>query len=155
MQHGASCSCYYEVIETPYTKEEKARGVAARWDVCKGQLVEVAHCILIPKDQYNEHMRHTVLEHYLFRFRGEMLLCLGVGSLFNHSRTPSLDYRIDREELIIRFYAARDIRQGEELTIFYGNVWFDDTGNPGNLSSETCMHDHMDHEDKFLAALDA
>ncbi len=26
MQHGASCSCFYEVIETPYTKEEKARG---------------------------------------------------------------------------------------------------------------------------------
>lgn len=135
--------------------------------------------------------RHTVLEHYLFKFRGEMLLCLGVGSLFNHSRTPSLDYRIDREELIIRFYAARDVRvtplaqtihlqsaksslaawqklqllscsqcflslqQGEELTIFYGNVWFDDTGNPGKLSSETCMHYHMDHEDTFLAALDA
>ena len=53
--------------------------------------------------------RHTVLEHYLFRFKGEMLLCLGVGSLFNHSRTPSLDYRIDRKELIIRFYAARDV----------------------------------------------
>jgi hypothetical protein len=53
--------------------------------------------------------RHTILEHYLFKFRGDMLLCLGVGSLFNHSRRPSLDYRVDRQDLIIRFYAAREI----------------------------------------------
>lgn len=38
-----------------------------------------------------------------------MLLCLGVGSLFNHSATPSLDYRVDRHNLIITFFAARDI----------------------------------------------
>ena len=38
-----------------------------------------------------------------------MLLGLGVASLYNHSRSPSLDYRIDAN-LIIRFSAARDIK---------------------------------------------
>ena len=40
--------------------------------------------------------RHSVLEHYLFHGQGgDMLLCLGFGSLYNHHRQPSLDYRID------------------------------------------------------------
>lgn len=52
-----------------------------------------------------------MLEHYLFRARdGDMLLGLGVASLFNHSSCPSLDFRVDREHLLIRFFAARDIK---------------------------------------------
>ena len=55
-----------------------------------------------------------------------MLLCLGLGSLFNHSNPPNLDYRVDEDNLIIKFYAAKDIDKDEELTIFYGvNLWFD------------------------------
>ncbi len=43
--------------------------------------------------------RHTVLEHYLFNAKdGDMLLALGLGSLFNHSRRPNLDYRVDGRE---------------------------------------------------------
>lgn len=43
--------------------------------------------------------RHTVLEHYLFYAKdGDMLLALGLGSLFNHSRRPNLDYRVDGRE---------------------------------------------------------
>ena len=29
-----------------------------------------------------------------------MLLCLGLGSLYNHSKKPALDYRIDMTELV-------------------------------------------------------
>lgn len=55
--------------------------------------------------------RHTVLENYLFRTgNGDMLLGLGAASLFNHSSSPSLDYRVDKANLIIRFFAARDIK---------------------------------------------
>jgi hypothetical protein len=40
--------------------------------------------------------RHTVLEHYLFHTRsGDMLLALGIGSIFNHARKPNVDYRVD------------------------------------------------------------
>jgi hypothetical protein len=52
-----------------------------------------------------------VLENYLFRASdGDMLLGLGAASLFNHSSAPSLDFRVDRHNVIIRFYAARDIQ---------------------------------------------
>ena len=57
-------------------------------------------------------LRHTVLEHYLFSSRGEFFLALGVGSLFNHSCRPCLDYRVLRDQLVITYTAARDIQVG-------------------------------------------
>ena len=57
-------------------------------------------------------VRHTILEHYLFSCKGEYLLALGVGSLFNHSYRPCLDFRILRNQLIITYTAARDIQVG-------------------------------------------
>ena len=100
--------------------------------------------------------RHTVLEHYLFKGRaGNMLLALGVGSLFNHSQKPNLDYRIDHDQLMIRYFAAREIMPEEELTIFYGDkLWFEDTKEqtplPNGLMNANTSHEHMDNEDTFL-----
>ncbi|KAK9823637.1 hypothetical protein WJX72_004376 [[Myrmecia] bisecta] len=99
----------YVVVSTPYTGESVARGVAARIDIKRGSLVEKAHCLLVPQQQYEQHARHTVFEHYLFHGKdGQMLLALGVGSLFNHSRQPNLDYRIDHSGLIIRRHRSHD-----------------------------------------------
>ena len=86
-----------------------------------------------------------------------MLLALGVGSLFNHSRKPNLDYRVDPDQPIIRYFAAKTVRAGEELTIFYGDkLWFEDTSSepPAPLLSgvqdASTLHDHMDDGDTFL-----
>lgn len=80
-----------------------------------------------------------------------MLLALGVGSLFNHSRQPTLDYRVDYDNLIIRYFAARTVTPGEELSIYYGeNLWFEDTSSKSNA---TMLHDHMDDENTFLGNL--
>lgn len=131
-----------EVFETPYTGETTARGVRATKSVQQGQLIEAAHCILVPRHEYQQHSRHTVLEHYLFlsQSKGDMLLALGLGSLFNHSSSPNLDYRIDSAHLIIRFYAAQPIEPGEELLIYYGppeKLWFEDlTAPPVSSSSD-------------------
>ena len=57
-----------------------------------------------------------MLENYLFRTsNGDMLLGLGAASLFNHSRCPALDYRIDKANLMIRFFSARDIKVGHAV----------------------------------------
>ena len=78
-----------------------------------------------------------------------MLLALGVGSLFNHSQTPNLDYRIDH-----------NIAPDEELTIFYGSsIWFEDAKGESaekqlkGVSSISTAHDHMDDEEAFLGQL--
>ena len=36
------------------------------------------------------------------------------GSMFNHSSRPNVDYRVDVNQLIIRFSAARDILEGAD-----------------------------------------
>ena len=78
-------------------------GVIATADLPRGLLVETSHCILVSSEEYQNHMRHTVLERYLFASRrGEMLLALGFGSLFNHSTSPNLDYRVDFDDQVIR-----------------------------------------------------
>ena len=103
--------------------------------------------------------RHTVLEHYLFKGTGgTMLLALGVGSLFNHARKPNLDYRIDGNQSVIRYFAARNIMAEEELTIFYGDkLWFEDTSivkeqisTTSGQSDINMTHEHMDDENTFL-----
>lgn len=64
---------------------------------------------------------------------------------------------MDYPAATIRFYAARDIPEGEELTISYGRVWWDEKagerqpampGAPGDTS-----HDHLDDEDAFLGGI--
>ena len=89
-----------------------------------------------------------------------MLLALGVGSLFNHSRQPTLDYRVDYDSLIIRYFAARAVTSGEELSVYYGDkLWFEDTSSgsnalePNGVHNATTLHDHMDDENMFLGNL--
>lgn len=58
---------------------------------------------------------------------------------------------------VITFTAARDIAAGEELTFFYGsNLWFEEAAceQSSDAQQPTPMHEHMDDEDAFLAAID-
>lgn len=47
----------YAVIQTPWTGERTARGVVAAVDIAKGELVETAHCILVPRGEHESHFR--------------------------------------------------------------------------------------------------
>jgi uncharacterized protein len=118
----------------------KGRGLFAVKDIAPHTLIHVAPCILTSRTEYDQFLRHTVFEHYLFNDKstGNKLLALGYGSLFNHSRQPNVDYRIDSENLLIRYSSGhRPIATGKELCIYYGpNLWFDDAevdeGKEGN-----------------------
>ena len=82
----------------------------------RGTLIHTAPCLLFPLASYESHARHTVLEHYLYNCRnGDRLLALGYGSIFNHHREPTVDYRIEKDKLEIKYYAVRDVDVGEEL----------------------------------------
>jgi SET domain-containing protein len=83
-------------------------------------------------------MRFTILEHYLFNDSGgNKLLALGYGSLFNHSRSPNVDYRIG-EGSIAYSSGHKQILQGEELCISYGaNLWFDDADGADDSSDSS------------------
>ena len=71
------------------------RGVFATAAVARGTLLERAPCIRFDAASYRAHVAHTCLEFYVFSLRGGgVLLALGWGSLFNHSPTPNLDYKL-------------------------------------------------------------
>jgi len=102
-------------------ENDKGRGVYARRDFAKGNLVERSPVILVrAADVRGKLIRYT----FEWQPRNMHAIALGVGSLFNHAVDPNLDFRlvIDRRE--IEFTARRAIARGEELTIHYA-------GEPG------------------------
>jgi len=48
-------------------------------------------------------------------------LVMGYGSYYNHSETPSVDWKTNEEDRTFIFFSLRDINKGEELFINYGN----------------------------------
>ena len=107
------------------------RGLFAARDLAPRELLHEAPCIKVPRAEYDEHCSKTVFEEYLFNAPdGSRLLALGLGSLFNHSRTPNMDYRLgSADENVIRYYVGNcAIKAGEELCIYYGpdeHLWFE------------------------------
>ncbi|OCH90027.1 hypothetical protein OBBRIDRAFT_879482 [Obba rivulosa] len=117
----------------------KGRGVYASRDLSAQSVVEISPVLLFAAKEYEEHGKHTVLDHYTFKWRdGRMALALGLGSLFNHSSAPNVSYTIDPATESIRYTTTRRIREGEELCIFYGhNLWFDPMDSePVNATAE-------------------
>jgi SET domain-containing protein len=131
---------------------EKGRGLFATHDIPPSTLLHIAPCILVTTEEYESHIKYTVLEHYLFNCQGgNKLLALGDGSLFNHTRRPNVDYRVDVANLKIRYLSGhRPIQRGEELCISYGtNLWFDDAD--GNESSSS--DDEEPNQDRLTGFL--
>ncbi len=143
----------------------KGRGLFATQAIPPRTLLHIAHCIRLSKEDYEKHMKFTVLEHYLFNDRatGDKLMALGDGSLFNHSKRPNVDYRIavksygpeDHPE--IQYMTGHSVVQpDEELCISYGsNLWFDDAdGDEGiTQSTEEDNENSCDDITKFLAKM--
>jgi SET domain-containing protein len=57
--------------------------------------------------------------------RNQYSVCIGFGTFLNHSETPNVKIeRISKERLTKTFKVVKDINEGEELLLKYGNVKF-------------------------------
>lgn len=109
-------------------------GVFAGRNIEAGEIIEVCPVLLFPKSQLH-HVRQTILDDYYFDWgdAGEWYaLCLGYGSLYNHSYSPNAEYGMDFDNKTIDFYCVRDINAGFEIFINYNGdvdnqskVWFE------------------------------
>ena len=160
MQHGVGLSSdtadAAEHMASVIVKQVPGRGrcVFASAPIKRGELIEIAPCLRFPRAQYEAlQLAQTPLEHYVFVERGtrDLLLALGIGSLFNHSETPNVDYRVDPPAPLVpgarttdkdpsssaspqadpqgrvTFRCARPVAVGEELCIYYGpDLWFEE-----------------------------
>lgn len=108
------------------------RGVFAVSDICRGDLIECCPVVLIPENQVS-FLRKTELHNYYFMWGDDEKhhkagICLGYGSLYNHSYTPNATYKKLLDEKLIEFVAIQDIKHDEEITVNYNH------GNPEDTS---------------------
>lgn len=109
----------------------KGRGVIAEFDYEVNQIVEVCPVIPLTNKEYEE-VSKTCLGDYVFSWPGAKqsthvpmskwlgaCVCLGLGSIYNHSSDANLSWRIRRASKQLIFYAVKNIRAGEELTHDY------------------------------------
>jgi SET domain-containing protein len=94
----------------------------------KGQLVENCPTVEVADSDVTGRLDDYV---YTSVKDGDVLLVLGYGMLYNHSADPNVEY-IQEEPSIISFRALRTVKPGEELTIDYGESWWETRGlEPG------------------------
>jgi SET domain-containing protein len=104
------------------------RGVFARRDYEPGEIVEVCPTVQVADADITGGLRDYVFSAVKER---DVVLALGYGMLYNHSADPNLEYDQD-DPGTITFLALRPIRRGDELTIDYGDEWWQTRGRePG------------------------
>jgi len=102
-------------------KGPHGRGVFATRRFAKGALVESCPTIELPDGDVT-----GLLDDYVYTSitDGDVLVVLGYGMLYNHSANPNLEY-VQDDPSILKFHALRAVMPGEELTIDYGETWWD------------------------------
>ena len=99
------------------------RGVYARRDIKKGEIIERCPIIEVPKND-TSNLKESVLVTYFFYFgknKEQVAIALGFGSMYNHSDKPNTTYKIKRKDKIIDFIALDDIKKNDEITFNYYN----------------------------------
>ncbi|OGM21832.1 hypothetical protein A2714_02510 [Candidatus Woesebacteria bacterium RIFCSPHIGHO2_01_FULL_38_9] len=125
--------------EKIYIKQSKildaGRGVFARCDIKKDELIEKCPVVEVPKYDVSN-VREGILVTYFFYFgknKQRLAIALGFGSIYNHSYKPNATYKIRHKEKTIDFIALKNIKKDDEITVNYnyGNskdkspLWFE------------------------------
>ncbi len=97
------------------------RGVFAKCDIKKGEIVETSPIIEVPQHDMSN-LKESILVTYFFYFgknKERLAIALGFGSLYNHSHKPNVTYKMSPKENLIDFIALSDIKKDDELTFNY------------------------------------
>lgn len=94
------------------------KGVFTNYNITKGSLIEKAPFIIVnDKKGIND---------YVFFYTVSKFYCLvfGYGSIYNHSKNHNIDFYVDDKNKNFEFYANKDIKEGDELLIAYGDDYW-------------------------------
>ena len=109
---------------------DAGRGVFASERITNGSLIEQCPVVALEDVKDRARLRKTGLVNYYFLWgdkRDRAAICLGWGSVYNHSFTPNARYEKVMEDSRMDFYALRDIEAGEEIVVNYN-------GAPDNMT---------------------
>jgi len=99
------------------------RGVYARCDIKKGEIIERCPIIEVPKNDTSK-LKESILVTYFFYFgknKERLAVALGFGSIYNHSYKPNATYKIKPSQKIIDFIALDNIKKNDEITFNYNH----------------------------------
>ncbi len=122
-----------EIKTSALSDGEFNRGVFAKIDIKKGELIHEAPVIAYPNEEH-KHIEKTLLADYAFEYGiNHSAILFGYGMLFNHSYEPNANYEINFDNHTFDFYAYTDITAGDEIVINYNGdvdnmdpLWFND-----------------------------
>lgn len=99
------------------------RGVFAAVDIKKRETIESCPVFVLPRKDYPLVKRTALRDYYFMWGKTTSAICLGFGSLYNHSYRPNATYKKLIKEQTIKFIALKSIKMGEEITVnyHYGN----------------------------------
>jgi len=132
----------------------KGRGVFAAQRIEASTLIAVCPVLLfsdsnagVPGDISSE---REVLNSYTYTWDGyTQALSLGLGSMFNHTRKCNVSFKIDKDNMLIRYYTLTTVDIDTELCINYGpKLWFAD-GEAERSDAES-----SDEEGGFLGRIE-
>jgi SET domain-containing protein len=97
----------------------KGRGVFARRAIAAGAVIEKVPKLLVPIESISNGFANPHLARYFFLHdHRTVAVCLGYGSLYNHSYRPNAKYEEGPAATMI-FRALRRIKPHEEICINY------------------------------------
>ena len=102
------------------TTKKMGRGVFATEDIKANTKIHEAYFI---KAKDSEVDLCPTFAKYVFGYNKKYsVICLGLGSLFNHSSDPSVEAYFNKNENgeIMEFITIKDVKAGEQLFISYG-----------------------------------
>ena len=98
--------------------DDMGRGVFASDDIKESEVIEIAPILVLQFTDFID-TRWNLLFEYYFWLDDEVVLALGYGSLYNHSKDANAKYEIDIKNKSITFTVIRDIKKGEEIFFNY------------------------------------
>jgi SET domain-containing protein len=107
-----------EKIQVKYSKG-KGRGIFAAKTIRKGEMIEAAPALLVPKKS-RKPLEASFLKHYMFQTNEGHDYVLGMGyvAIANHSDSPNAEFDVTKDMVIVR--AITGIKVGQEITLDYG-----------------------------------
>jgi hypothetical protein len=119
---GVSISEIHPPTSVRVGKTSIGRGVIATADIATGETIEVCPVLHLGPGEIDE-----PLGSYIVALEDDdegSVLMLGYGSLYNSSMDPNARYVL-LEDDAYAFEAIRDIAAGEQVTIDYGEEWWE------------------------------
>lgn len=112
-------------------------GCFATKDIQARMLIESCPIVTFPLNSLNmlnpAGTRHILLDYPYRWLPGQEAICLGYGSLYNHStNSPNATWKINDALPAMEFYSTRVIKKGEEILVRYiphrikDRLWFAD-----------------------------